>query len=66
MSKLPNYRQLSATIILCLRSSREEGRHHRRRDSGQPRITTQREELRLRVLAFRNRYNTLRSIGDFF
>ncbi|KAI4466314.1 guanylyl cyclase [Holotrichia oblita] len=53
-----------STVLRCWSKWSEEGVQHRRRGSGRPRTTTDREERRLRLLATRDRFSTTRSIAN--
>ncbi|KAI4470694.1 glutathione s-transferase [Holotrichia oblita] len=53
-----------STVLRCWSKWSEEGVQHRRRGSGRPRRTTDREERRLRLLATRDRFSTTRSIAN--
>ncbi|KAI4458949.1 abl interactor family member [Holotrichia oblita] len=53
-----------STVLRCWSKWSLEGVQHRRRGSGRPRRTTDREERRLRLLATRDRFSTTRSIAN--
>lgn len=53
-----------SSVLRCWSKWSEEGVQHRRRGSGRPRRTTDREERRLRLLATRDRFSTTRSIAN--
>ena len=53
-----------STVSRCWSRWSEEGSHERRRGSGRPRSTTDREERHLRTLAVRDRLSTSRALGN--
>ena len=50
------------TIMRCWQSWSQEGRQHRRRGSGRPRKSNQRQDRLLRLMAVRDRFQTSASV----